>query len=67
MANYLVTGSRNNTPHVTSADDGSLNAGIFGTDTYILDNGEKLRAEIINNNTVRLYDGDIVNNNFITS
>lgn len=60
MANYLITGSRNNTPHVTSADDGSLNAGIFGTGAYILGVGEKLRAEIVSNNLVRLYDGDII-------
>mgnify|MGYP003295140281 CR=1 FL=1 len=60
MANYLITGSRNNTPHVTSADDGSLNGAIFGDGVYITKRGEQLRAEIISNNLVRLFDGDLI-------
>lgn len=60
MANYLITGARNNTPHVTSADDASFNAGIVGNGTFILNRGEKLRAEVITNNLVRIMDGDLV-------
>lgn len=55
----IVTGFKDE-PHVTSADDGSLNAGIFGEGTYILSRGQKMRAEIVNANTVRIYDGDVV-------
>lgn len=60
MANYLITGARNNTPHVTSADDGSLNGAIFGDGVYITKRGEQLRTEIISNNLVRLFDGDLI-------
>lgn len=55
----IVTGFKDE-PHVTSADDGSLNAGIFGEGTYILNRGQKMRAEIVNANTVRIYDGDVI-------
>lgn len=60
MANYLITGSRNNTPHITSMDDASLNAGIIGNGAYILNRGEKLRAEMTTANNCRIHDGDIV-------
>lgn len=60
MANYLITGSRNNTPHITSMDDASLNAGIIGNGAYILNRGEKLRAEMTTANNCRIYDGDLV-------
>ena len=60
MSNYLVTGTRNNTPHITSMDDASLNAGILGNGAYILNRGEKLRAEMISANEFKMYDGDIV-------
>lgn len=60
MANYLITGSRNNTPHITSMDDASFNAGILGNGAYILKRGENLRAEMTTANNCRIYDGDIV-------
>ena len=60
MGNYLVTGSRNNEPHVTSMDDASFNAGIVGNGVYILDTGEKLRAELETSNSIKIYDGDFV-------
>lgn len=60
MANYLITGARNNTPHVTSMDDASFNAGIVGNGAYILNRGEKLRAEMTTANNCRIYDGDLV-------
>ena len=55
----IVTGF-GNVMHITSADDGSLNAGIFGEGTYLLNRGQKMRAEIASANLVRIYDGDIV-------
>jgi len=46
--------------HVTSADDASLYRGIFGQGDYVLDVGNKFAATIIDNNTVRIMDGDLV-------
>lgn len=46
--------------HVTSADDASLYRGILGRDDYVLDVGNKFAATIIDNNTVRIMDGDLV-------
>lgn len=48
------------TPHVSAMDDGALNAGIFGEDAYILNIGEKLRAELVSANQVRIFDGGFV-------
>lgn len=58
MANINLVTGKLGTPHVSSADDGSLNAAIFGEGAYLLNRGQKLRAEVINSNTVRIYDGD---------
>ena len=46
--------------HVTSMDDASLYRGIFGQGDYVLDVGNKFKATIIDNNTVRIMDGDLV-------
>ena len=46
--------------HVTSADDASLYRGILGQDDYVLDVGNKFAATIVDNNTVRVMDGDLV-------
>jgi hypothetical protein len=46
--------------HVTSADDASLYRGILGSGDYVLDVGNKFAATIIDNNTVRISDGDLV-------
>lgn len=60
MANlHLVTGY-GGSDHVTAADDGSLNAAIFGEGQYVLKRGNRLAASVINSNTVRILDGDIL-------
>ena len=46
--------------HVTSADDASLYRGIFGAGDYVLDIGNKFAATIIDNNTIRIADGDLI-------
>ena len=46
--------------HVTSADDASLYRGILGQSDYVLDVGNKFAATIIDNNTVRIMDGDLI-------
>lgn len=42
---------------VTAQMDADYAAGLIGNGKYILPIGEKLRCEIIDNNTVRIYDG----------
>ncbi len=56
---HLVTG-RAGTAHVTSADQGSFNAAVFGEGNYVLHRGSRLATTVISNNTIRIADGDIV-------
>jgi len=59
--NYLITGYWGE-PHVTAENDRGINAAIFGTGRFVLPVGEQFRAEYIGNNTVRVYDGKLVDN-----
>lgn len=59
--NYLITGYHGE-PHVTTENDRGINAGIVGSGKYVLAVGQQFRAEYIGNNTVRLYDGKLMNN-----
>ena len=59
--NYLITGYWGE-PHVTAENDRGINAAIFGAGRYVLPVGEQFRAEYIGNNTIRLYDGKLVDN-----
>ena len=59
--NYLITGYWGE-PHVTSENDRGINAAIFGAGRLVLPVGEQLRAEYIGNNTVRIYDGKLIDN-----
>lgn len=59
--NYLITGYWGE-PHVTAENDRGINAAIFGPGKFVLPVGEMFRAEYIGNNTVRLYDGKLLNN-----
>ena len=52
----IVTGYRGEA-HITSKQDQAKNQGIFGSGSYILDVGQKLRAEAVSANEVRIYDG----------
>ena len=45
---------------VTAQMDADLYAGIFGDRKIILDVGQLMAAAIIDNNTVRVYDGEII-------
>lgn len=55
----LVTGKAGR-DHVLSEQAGSMHAGIFGTGTYVLGTGSKLAATMVNSNTVRIADGDLM-------
>ena len=60
MANmHLVTGYAGQA-HVTAADQGSLNAAMFGGGSYVLDRGSKLAATIVSNNKIEVADGDLM-------
>ena len=59
--NYLITGYHGE-PHVTVENDRGINAGIAGSGRFVLPVGQRFRAEYIGNNTVRLYDGKLMNN-----
>lgn len=59
--NYLITGYWGE-PHVTAENDRGINAGTFGAGRFVLPVGERLRAEYIGNNTIRLYDGKLMDN-----
>lgn len=59
MSLRIITGSTG-VNHVTSQDDGSLNQGIFGRESAVLDIGNKFAAAVIDNNTIRIKDGDLI-------
>ena len=44
-------------PHITSEQDRAGNQGSYGTGSYILDVGNKLSAEIVSANEIRIRDG----------
>ena len=59
--NYLITGYWGE-PHVTSENDRGINAATFGAGRFVLPVGEQFKAEYIGNNTVRMYDGKLMDN-----
>ena len=59
--NYLITGYWGE-PHVTAENDRGINAAIFGAGRFVLPVGEQFKAEYIGNNTIRMYDGKLMNN-----
>ena len=59
--NYLITGYWGE-PHVTAENDRGINAAMFGTGRFVLPVGEQFKAEYIGNNTVRMYDGKLMDN-----
>ena len=59
--NYLITGYWGE-PHVTAENDRGINAAIFGAGRFVLPVGKQFKAEYIGNNTIRIYDGKLLNN-----
>ena len=59
--NYLITGYHGE-PHVTAENDRGIHAGIVGSGRFVLPVGQQFRAEYIGNNTVRMYDGKLMDN-----
>ena len=56
---HLVTGYAGEA-HITSADQGSFNAALFGNGEFVLERGNQFAASIITNNQVRVLDGDLL-------
>ena len=59
--NYLITGYCGKN-HVTAENDRGIHAGIFGAGRYVLPVGNQFKAENIGSNTIRIYDGKLVDN-----
>lgn len=59
--NYLITGYWGE-PHVTAENDRGINAAMFGIGRFVLPVGEQFKAEYIGNNTIRMYDGKLIDN-----
>lgn len=47
-------------PHVTEVQTGIANQGLYGPDDYVLDEGKKAEAQILTNNSVRVFDATFV-------
>lgn len=56
MSMHLITG-RAGEKHVSAADEGALNAAVFGSGQYVLNEGGKMAATVVSNNAVRIADG----------
>lgn len=56
---HLITGYAG-FEHIMSADQGSFNAAFFGGGCFVMESGNMMEASIINNNTVRVLDGDLL-------
>lgn len=60
MGIHIVTGYAGK-EHVTSADAGSMNAGIVGTGRYVMQTAEQFATEIVSNNLIKVKSGDLMN------
>lgn len=56
---HLITGYKGE-EHIQSADQGSFNASFFGGGEYVMEAGNQFEGSIMNNNTVRILDGDLL-------
>lgn len=60
MAVNIVTGMTGRA-HITSDDDRMSNASVFGTEKHVFAFGKQFRAEVVNNNEIRIRDGYCIN------
>lgn len=56
---HLVTGYAGY-EHIQSADQGAFNAAFFGSGQYVMESGSEFEGSIIDNNTVRILDGNLL-------
>jgi hypothetical protein len=62
--NYLITGYWGE-PHVTAENDRGIHASMFGAGRFVLPVGKQFEATYIGNNTIRMYDGKLIDNGAI--
>lgn len=55
----IITGYTGS-PHVTAEQDRDINIGIFGNESYVLQTGSQLTAEVSSNNEIKVKDGVIM-------
>ena len=55
----IITGNTG-TKHITPEKDRDINIGICGEESYVLQTGMKLSAEVASNNEIRIRDGVIM-------
>ena len=55
----IITGYTGS-PHVTAEQDRDINIGIFGNESYVLQTGSQLTAEVSSNNEIKVRDGVIM-------
>lgn len=56
---HLITGYAGS-EHIQSSDQGSFNAAFFGQGQFVMSIGNKLKATITSNNSIRISDGDLL-------
>lgn len=56
---HLVTGYLGY-DHIAAADQGAFNAALIGTGQFVLDKGKVFEAQVISNNQVRIFDGELM-------
>lgn len=59
MGVHLITGYKGK-EHIQSKDVRSFNAAMFGGGEFVMEIGNQIEGSIINNNTIRILDGDIL-------
>ncbi len=56
---HLITGYKGE-EHITSADQASYNAALWGNGEFVLERGNQFAFQIISNTKVKIKDGDII-------
>ncbi len=56
---HLVTGYAGQ-EHVTAVDHGAFNAALIGTGQFVLEKGKVFEAQVISNNQIRVFDGELM-------
>lgn len=56
---HLVTGYSGR-EHITAVDQAAFNAALIGTGQFVLDKGKVFEAQVISNNLVRVFDGELM-------
>lgn len=61
MSVHLITGYAGK-EHITSSDQASFNASVFGEGAYVFNKGSILKATVLSNTAVSIADGDLLLN-----